>query len=94
MAFARVVQFEGVPAERMAQMKQQIEEGDRPDNIPATEIVVLHEPESEKALAILFFETEDDYRTGDAALNAMDRGDTPGRRADVTKYTVGVHRMA
>lgn len=94
MAFARVVQFEGVPAERMAQMKQQIEEGDRPDNIPASEIVVLHEPESEKALAILFFETEDDYRTGDAALNAMDRGDTPGRRADVTKYTVGVHRMA
>ncbi len=94
MAFARVVQFEGVPAERMAQMKQQIEEGDRPDDIPASEIVLLHEPESEKALAILFFETEDDYRTGDATLNAMDRGDTPGRRADVTKYTVGVHRMA
>jgi hypothetical protein len=41
---------------------------------------------------ILFFDTEDDYRRGDEVLNAMPAGDTPGRRASVTKYDV-VNRM-
>ena len=42
---------------------------------------------------ILFFETEDDYRRGDEALNAMPAGDTPGQRTSVAKYEVAV-RMA
>ena len=92
MTFARVVQFEGVPTDRMLQMKEQIEQGEQPEDIPASEIMLLHEPETEKALAILLFDTEDDYRTGDAALNAIDRGDTPGSRTGVTRYTVAVHR--
>jgi len=33
-------------------------------------------------------ENEDGYTRGDAALNAMTTGDTPGRRTSVTKYTV------
>ena len=37
---------------------------------------------------IVFFETEEDYRRGDEALNAMSMGDTPGRRTSVTKYEV------
>jgi hypothetical protein len=37
---------------------------------------------------ILFFETEDDYRKGDEALNAMSAGDTPGQRTSVNKYEV------
>ena len=41
---------------------------------------------------ILFFDTEDDYRRGDEALNAMPAGDTPGRRTSVTNYQV-VFRM-
>ena len=53
---------------------------------------MLHDPESEKSLAIVFFETEDDYRQGDEALNAMPTGDTPGRRTSVEKYEVA-HRM-
>ncbi len=39
------------------------------------------------------FETEDDYRKGDVALNAMPVGDTPGSRSSVTKYDVAI-RMA
>ena len=92
MALARVVEFEGVGSDRMAEMKSQIEQGDRPEEIPATEIVVLHDAEAEKSLVIVFFETEDDYRRGDEALNAMPAGDTPGRRASVTKYDVAVRR--
>jgi hypothetical protein len=37
---------------------------------------------------ILFFDSEDDYRRGDAALDAMPCSDTPGRRASVTRYQV------
>ena len=88
MAFARVVTFEGVSAERMESMQAEMQDGERPEDVPATEIVVLHDPEAEQSLVIVFFETEEDYRRGDEALNAMSPGDTPGRRTSVTKYTV------
>ena len=93
MAFARVVSFDGVNSDRMAEMQREMQDGERPENVPAKEIVVLHEPEAEKSLVILFFENEDDYRRGDEALNAMPAGDTPGQRTSVTKYEVAF-RMA
>ena len=93
MPLARVVTFEGVNSDRMAEMQREMEGGERPDNVPAKEIVVLHDAEAEKSVVILFFENEDDYRQGDEALNAMPAGDTPGRRASVTKYDVAF-RMA
>jgi hypothetical protein len=92
VAYARVVSFEGVDQSRIQQLKQQIEEGERPEDIPAKEIMVLHDPEGQKSLAILFFETEDDYRRGDATLDAMPATDTPGKRTSVTKYEVAVRR--
>jgi hypothetical protein len=88
MALARVVSFEDVPEERLAEMQG----GDRPEGVPASEIIVLHDGEAGKALAILFFENEEDYREGDRALNAMAASDTPGRRTAVAKYTVAVRR--
>jgi hypothetical protein len=90
MAFARVVSFDGVDADHMRSLKQQIESGEQPEDIPATEIMILHDAGAEQALAIVFFETEDDYRRGDAALDAMPRDDTPGRRSSVTKYEVAL----
>jgi hypothetical protein len=91
MALARVVTFDGVNKDRMDEMRREMqEEGERPEDIPATEIVVLHDAEAEKSLVILFFENEDDYRRGDEALNAMPAGDTPGQRTSVTKYDVAV----
>jgi hypothetical protein len=93
MALARVVAFEGVDSERIAQMRQAMEQGERPDDIPATEIIVLHDPEASKSLAIVFFENDEDYARGDAALNAMPATDTPGQRTSVAKYDVAI-RMA
>jgi hypothetical protein len=90
MTFARVVSFDGVTKQRIEELRREIGEGQRPDEIPATEIMVLHDPEGEKSLAIVFFETEDDYRKGDAALDAMPTGDTPGSRTSVTKYEVAI----
>ena len=37
---------------------------------------------------VLFFDTDEDYRTADEALRAMPSEETPGQRTSVTKYTV------
>jgi hypothetical protein len=88
MPFARVVTFEGVSKERMKEMDREMSDREPPEGFPPAELVVLHEPEAEKALAIVIFETEDDYSRGDELLNAMPTADTPGRRTSVTKYDV------
>jgi hypothetical protein len=93
MAIARVVTFDGVDSDRIQQMKQEMESGERPDDIPATEIIVLHDADASKSIAIVFFDNEDDYKRGDEALNAMPTTDTPGQRTSVAKYDVAI-RMA
>jgi hypothetical protein len=94
MAVARVVTFDGVSKQRLDEMKQEMEEGGRPDEVPATEIVVLHDPDAERSVVILFFDSEDDYTRGDEALNAMPAGDTPGQRTSVAKYEVASRMTA
>ena len=94
MAVARVVTFDGVSKQRMDEMKQEMEEGGRPDEVPATEVVVLHDPDAQRSVVILFFDSEDDYTRGDEALNAMPAGDTPGQRTSVTKYEVASRMTA
>jgi hypothetical protein len=93
MALARVVTFDGVTSDRVAEMQREMEGGERPEGLNATEIIVLHDPEAERSVAILFFENEDDYQQGHEILDAMPSSDTPGRRSGVTKYDV-VHRMS
>jgi hypothetical protein len=88
MPLARVVTFEGVSKDRMDEMNREMREGEPPEGLPAAELVVLHDADAEKALVILFFETEEDYARGDEVLNAMPAEDTPGRRTSVTKYDV------
>ena len=88
MSLARVVSFNGVTKDRIEEVRGQITEGEPPEGLPAKEIIVLHDPDAEKSLVILFFETEDDYRSGDEVLNAMPTDDTPGQRASVARYDV------
>jgi hypothetical protein len=92
MPLARVVTFDGVDSDRMAQMRSEMEGSERPEGVPASEIIVLHDPDAQKSLVVVFFESEADYQTGDAALSAMPASDTPGQRTSVTKYDVA-HRM-
>jgi len=90
MALARVVTFDGVSRERMDELTREIQGPEPPADIPATEIVMLHDREADKALVVLFFETEDDYRRGDETLSAMPAGETPGRRTSVAKLDVAL----
>jgi hypothetical protein len=94
MALARVVTFEDVDSDAMARIKQEIGGGGRPEEIPATEIIVLHDAEAAKALVVVFFDNEADYAKGDAALSAMPASETPGRRTSVTRHDVAVRMTA
>ena len=93
MALARVVTFDGVDKDRMEEMKREMQGQERPEGVPATEIVVLYDEDAEQSMVILFFDSEEDYNRGDEALSAMPAGDTPGQRTGVAKYEVAM-RMA
>jgi hypothetical protein len=94
MALARAVTFDGVSKDRIEEIKREMSQGQRPEGLPATEIILLHDADAEKSLVILFFDTEDDFKRGDEVLKEMPTGDTPGQRTSVTKYDVAVRMTA
>jgi hypothetical protein len=90
MALARVVAFEGVNKDRLDELVREIESGEPPAEIPAREMIILHDGDAESALVIMFFDNDDDYRRGDETLNAMPSDDTPGSRTSVARYDVAL----
>jgi hypothetical protein len=90
MALARVVSFDGVTDERIAELRRRINDEPQPEDLPASGMLLLHDPGAGSALAIIFFESEEDYRRGDEMLNAMPAEETPGSRGTVAKYQVAV----
>jgi len=94
MGLARVVTFDGVDNDRIEQLRKDMAEDEPPEGLPVREGIVLHDAENGKAMAILFFDSEDEYQQGDATLNSMPAGDTPGRRTSVTKYEVAIRMTA
>ncbi|HEV2061810.1 MAG TPA: hypothetical protein VGR12_03075 [Solirubrobacteraceae bacterium] len=61
-----------------------------PEGVPAKSFRLLIDPDEGRALAIAMFETEDDLRKGDEALNAMEPEEPIGRRTSVEMYEVAV----
>lgn len=92
MALARVVSFTGVDSNRMDEMKNEIEGQEPPEGLNPSDIMILHDPDSQESLAVLVFDNEDDYRSGDAILNAMPSDETPGQRTAVRKYNVALRQ--
>ena len=90
MALARVVTFDGISSDRMAEMAANIEGNEQPEGLNATEMMILHDPEAQTATAIVFFDNEADYQSGHEILDGMQRGDTPGNRTSVTKTNVAM----
>jgi hypothetical protein len=88
MALARVVTFEGVDSARIAELASNIEQGEPPEGMPPSELMLLHDPESDQALAIVILENEDDYAKAHEILDSMPSDGTPGQRTGVTKYHV------
>lgn len=94
MALARVVTFENVDSNRMNELRQEIESGSPPEGLNPQEMLVLHDAAESKALVVVVFANEDDYRSGDEVLSSMPTGDTPGQRTSVGKYDVALHMTA
>jgi len=94
MAIARVVSFDGVTSDRIEQLKADMGSGERPEGLPATEFILLYDAAAEKSVVVMFFDNEADYEQGDATLNAMSPGDTPGSRTGVAKYEVALRVTA
>ena len=67
MAVARVVMFDGVSSERMDELKRRMSEGEPPEGMPSSELIVLHDPEAEKSLVVALFDNEEDYRRADGS---------------------------
>jgi hypothetical protein len=92
---ARVATFEGGDPDQVrqviAEIKQRAASGP-PEGVPAVGLLLLHRAEEGKVVSISLFETEEDLRQGDAALNAMDPPvpGVMGRRTSVEMYEVGV----
>ncbi len=92
--YARVTRWEGMDDEAVRQFTQMIESSDGPpEGVPSTGIMVLSDAQNNRSLVIGLFNTEDDLRTGDAALRAMDR--PPQATGDISSiefYEVAVER--
>ncbi len=93
---ARVARWEGADAATLERSVAQIREeneaqGGPPPGVPAKRLLLLHDGGAGKAVAIAFFENEEDYRQGDETLNSMTPpGGGMGERVAVERYEVAL----
>jgi hypothetical protein len=92
--YARVARWEGAEADALRRSGQDMRDraaSGPPEGVPAVGFTMLIDPDTGQSLAITLFETEDDLRKGDEALNAMNpSGDDVGSRTSVETYEVAV----
>lgn len=92
--YARVASWEGGEADAIRASAEEIAaraSSGPPEGVPSVGFTLLVDPDGGRALAIGLFETEDDLRQGDEALNAMNAPDDGmGTRAAVDVYEVAL----
>jgi hypothetical protein len=87
--YARVVRFTDVVPERVAAITEQVEKGEGPPpGVPAKGIRVFVDEGQKTAVVVLMFDSEEDMKTADDAMSAMDSTETPGTRASVDQCEV------
>ncbi len=95
---ARMVTWEGGDADAMTKSAAEINEqaGDGPPpGVPAKEFLLLQDTASGKALAVITFENEEDYRQGDETLNSTSPpGEGMGQRVSVEKFEIAARFQA
>ena len=92
--YARVARWEGADGEGLRASAEEISsnaDAGPPPGVPAKGFMMLIDPDSGRSLGIALFDTEEDLRKGDEALNAMNPSrDDVGKRASVENYEVAV----
>lgn len=93
--YARVARFQGDPTradEAIAAVRSEVESGEPPAGLENAKMMMLINRETGNGMGVTLFETEDDLKRGDEALNEMSPGGG-GRRTSVEVYEVAVQRM-
>ena len=92
--YARIATFQSDPSTIDNAIKMVREEvaGDTPDGLEGAKMLMLINRETGKGLGVTLFESEDDMRRGDEALNAMNPGPTESRTS-VEFYEVPVETV-
>ena len=91
--YVRIARFEGGDLadadEAVARVRQQMQ-GERPPGLEgAKRLLMLIDRQNGRGLGVTFFDSEEDLRRGDEALNAMTpQGDA--RRVSVEMYEVAI----
>ncbi len=90
--YARVARWEGAQADALRRSAEEIKgQPGPPEGVPAKGFTMLIDPDSGTSLGIALFETEEDLRKGDEALNSMNpSSDDAGKRISVENYEVAV----
>jgi hypothetical protein len=94
--YARVATFQGDPSQvdqSIEFVRGQSSEGAPPGLENSKGMLMLVDRKTGKGLGIVLFETEDDMRKGDEALNAMNPPAATGSRTSVDFYEVPVQQM-
>jgi hypothetical protein len=91
---ARVARWEGLDEAAIRRFADMINSADGPpEGVPSSGIMVLSDTENGRSLVIGLFDTEEDLRTGDAALKTMDRPpEATGDISSIEFYEVTVDR--
>jgi len=89
MSYVRVVRFSGVDSERVAALKERVDQNEGPpEGVPAVGLRVLLDEEQGTAVVLQTFDSMDDLKAGEEVLSAMDPGETPGTRESVDRCEV------
>ena len=91
--YVRIARFEGGDLaeadQAVARVREQMQ-GERPPGLEgAKRLLMLIDRENGRGLGLTFFESEEDMRRGDEALNAMSPQGS-ARRMSVEMYEVGI----
>jgi hypothetical protein len=98
LVFVRIARFEGGDPskvdETISRVRSMMEEGPTPPGLEsARRSMMLVDRRSGTGLGVTFFDSEEDMRRGDQALNEMTPpADTTGRRTTVEMYEVAIDR--
>jgi hypothetical protein len=92
--YARVARWEGLDQESIRQFAEMINSAEGPpEGVPSSGIMVLTDSENGRSLVVGLFDSEDDLRTGDAALRGMDRPpEAKGSISSIEFYEVTADR--
>jgi hypothetical protein len=87
--YMRVVRFTDVDPDHLAsQITERNEEEGPPEGVKASAFKLVHDADQRTAIVLQFFDSEQDMRDSEAALDGMDPSDTPGTRASVDRGEV------